>query len=119
MRDGILAVSNATTTTGAIARLNFQLGELYAQAVKDCCRDARVSLQSVELIGCHGQTIYHEGRAATMQIGEAGGDRGAHRHPGGLGFPHARHRRGRRRARRWCPTSITCSTATRGAAASR
>ena len=25
----------------------------------------------VELIGCHGQTIYHESGANTMQIGEA------------------------------------------------
>ena len=25
----------------------------------------------VELIGCHGQTIYHEGGANTLQIGEA------------------------------------------------
>ena len=25
----------------------------------------------VKLIGCHGQTIYHEGRSNTLQIGEA------------------------------------------------
>src|SRR5215470_12435458 len=40
--------------------------ELYAKAVlKTTCR-----FGPVELIGCHGQTIYHEGRSNTMQIGE-------------------------------------------------
>jgi anhydro-N-acetylmuramic acid kinase len=68
VREAILAVSNTTTTTGAIARLSFQLGERYAGAVKET---AGRGLRDVELIGCHGQTIYHEGRVCTMQIGEA------------------------------------------------
>ena len=69
VRQAILAVSNATTTTGAISRLNFHLGELYAEAV----RHVGVPLKTIELIGCHGQTIFHEGKppANTMQIGEA------------------------------------------------
>jgi anhydro-N-acetylmuramic acid kinase len=71
VREAVLGVSNTTTTTGAIARLGFRLGELYARAVKDTCRAARVPLGSVALIGCHGQTIYHEGGVTTMQIGEA------------------------------------------------
>jgi anhydro-N-acetylmuramic acid kinase len=80
VREAILGVSNTTTTTGAISRLSFFLGELYAQAVIATCRRARVPLRSLELIGCHGQTIYHEGEparlfgrrvASTMQIGEA------------------------------------------------
>src|ERR1019366_5037065 len=52
-----------------ISRLNFQLGELYARAVQRACR----RYGPVELIGCHGQTIYHEGGASTLQIGEASG----------------------------------------------
>jgi anhydro-N-acetylmuramic acid kinase len=74
VRAEILGVSNAPTHTAAISRLNFVLGELYAAAVIDTCRRARVPLDSVKLIGCHGQTIYHEGRgapASTLQIGEA------------------------------------------------
>ena len=67
VRSAILAVSNATTTTAAISRLNFQLGELYARAVQRACR----RYGPVDLIGCHGQTIYHEGGANTLQIGEA------------------------------------------------
>ena len=77
-RKAILGVSNATTTTAQIARLHFLLGELYARAVQETIR--RNHVRGVELIGCHGQTIYHQGEpeaflgkqvAATMQIGEA------------------------------------------------
>ncbi|HLI83869.1 MAG TPA: anhydro-N-acetylmuramic acid kinase [Bryobacteraceae bacterium] len=50
----------------AISRLNFELGELYARAVLDAVR----RFGGVELIGCHGQTIYHEGGRHTLQIGE-------------------------------------------------
>ncbi len=70
VRQEILAVSNANTHTAAISRLNFVLGELYAQSVRATCKAARIPLKSVELIGCHGQTIYHEG-TNTLQIGEA------------------------------------------------
>ncbi len=56
-----------------IARLNFLLGELYAEAI------ARLEPKP-QLVACHGQTIYHQGEAqsflgrriaCTMQIGEA------------------------------------------------
>ncbi len=70
VRDAILAVSNTTTTTAAISRLNFQLGELYSKAVRETCRRNGLPLESVNLIGCHGQTIYHESGRNTMQIGE-------------------------------------------------
>ncbi len=66
MRAAILAVSNTTTTTAAISRLNFQLGELYARAVER----AVGRFGPVQLIGCHGQTVYHEGRSNTLQLGE-------------------------------------------------
>ena len=67
VRAAILAVSNAATATAAISRLNYQLGELYARAVLRAVR----RFGPVELIGCHGQTIYHEGGRNTLQIGEA------------------------------------------------
>jgi anhydro-N-acetylmuramic acid kinase len=65
LRKAILDVSNTTTTTAAIARLHFELGEQYARAA------VRTGLDGVALIGCHGQTIYHESGVATLQIGEA------------------------------------------------
>jgi anhydro-N-acetylmuramic acid kinase len=80
VRAAILAVSNCPTHTAAIARGHFLLGRLYAQAVRETCLRNRVRMESIELIGCHGQTIYHQGDAAkflghpvaaTLQIGEA------------------------------------------------
>lgn len=62
VREAILQVSDAA----AISRLNFQLGELYARAVLDAVR----RYGPVKLIGCHGQTIFHEGARNTLQIGE-------------------------------------------------
>lgn len=75
VREAILGVSNAMTHTATIARLHFLLGELYADAVLKASRRHKV-----ELIGLHGQTIFHEGSpveylrrrvASTLQIGEA------------------------------------------------
>jgi anhydro-N-acetylmuramic acid kinase len=67
LRAEILGVSNTSTTTAAISRLNFRLGERYARALLRATK----RYGAVELIGCHGQTIYHEGRSNTLQIGEA------------------------------------------------
>lgn len=60
-----------------LARLNSLLGELYAEAIAKTARQHRVKL---DLIGCHGQTLYHQGTpqrflgrklAVTWQTGEA------------------------------------------------
>ena len=75
VREALLSVSNTLTSTAAISRLNFLLGELYAEAVLRAAKK-----YTLGLIGMHGQTIYHEGSPAeylgrrlinTMQIGEA------------------------------------------------
>jgi anhydro-N-acetylmuramic acid kinase len=80
VRQALLAVSNAVAHIGQVARLNFLLGELYAGALKATCRRAEIPLGSIQLIGCHGQTIFHQGEpvkflgrrvASTFQIGEA------------------------------------------------
>ena len=67
LRAEILGVSNTSTTTAAISRLNYRLGEAYAAAVARAVR----RWGPVDLVGCHGQTIYHEGGKNTLQIGEA------------------------------------------------
>jgi anhydro-N-acetylmuramic acid kinase len=80
VRAAILGVSNTLTHTSAVSRLNFLLGELYAEAILETCRRKRVPLESIHLCGLHGQTIFHEGApadylgrrvASTMQIGES------------------------------------------------
>lgn len=74
IRARLLAISNADCHIAELSHLNFELGELYAKAVAETCRRHSIPLESLELIGSHGQTIYHKGRGAnpsTLQIGEA------------------------------------------------
>ena len=78
VRRTILEMMNAELARVAdLARLNFLLGELYAEAVAKTARKHRAKL---DLVGCHGQTLYHQGvpapflgckLAATWQTGEA------------------------------------------------
>jgi anhydro-N-acetylmuramic acid kinase len=77
VRSAILEMMNAESARVAdLARLNFLLGELYAEAVAKTARRHRVKL---DLVGCHGQTLYHQGvaqrflgrqLAVTLQTGE-------------------------------------------------
>jgi anhydro-N-acetylmuramic acid kinase len=62
VRRAILTAMNAKRASVAdLARLNYLLGELYADAVLAAQREFRVR---AELVGCHGQTLYHQGDAA-------------------------------------------------------
>src|ERR1700749_453439 len=61
VRRSILATMNARSAGVAdLSRLNFLLGDLYADAIRTAQRRARLEC---ELVGCHGQTIYHQGAA--------------------------------------------------------
>jgi len=78
LRRAVLAAMNASaTSTAELARLNWRLGLAYAEAVEASRQRHAVSL---DLIGCHGQTLYHQPRAesyvgrrfaCTWQLGEA------------------------------------------------
>ena len=62
VRRAILHMMNAESARVAdLARLNFLLGELYAEAVFQTARKHGVG---IDLVGCHGQTLYHQGTAA-------------------------------------------------------
>ena len=66
LRKAVLAAMDAkSTSTSELARLNWRLGEVYAEAVDAAARAMGVKPQ---LIACHGQTIYHQG-AATNYLG--------------------------------------------------
>lgn len=63
VRAAILRAMNATQISVAeLSRLNFLLGELYAEAIQRAQRASRI--RKVNLIGCHGQTIFHQGDSA-------------------------------------------------------
>jgi anhydro-N-acetylmuramic acid kinase len=78
VREAVLVAMNASAASVAdLARLNFLLGELYSDAVLATERQFRLK---VHLVGCHGQTLYHQGEpqrflgrnlATTWQTGEA------------------------------------------------
>jgi anhydro-N-acetylmuramic acid kinase len=58
--------SGDPASVGEASQLNFLLGELFAKAALRVCRAGRVSPQRVSVIGSHGQTIYHQGRAELL-----------------------------------------------------
>jgi anhydro-N-acetylmuramic acid kinase len=63
LRRAVLAAMNAeSTSTAELARLNWRLGIAYAEAVKATLARSKVR---IDLIGCHGQTLYHQARADT------------------------------------------------------
>jgi len=78
LRRAVLAAMDAkSTSTAELARLNWRLGLAYSEAVKETSRKHKMKL---DLVGCHGQTLYHQphaeayaGRtfACTWQAGEA------------------------------------------------
>lgn len=59
-----------------ICSLNFKLGYIFADAIKKLCKEIDFPIEKVDLIGCHGQTIYHLANdnekyiRSTLQIGE-------------------------------------------------
>src|SRR5438552_9026192 len=79
VRRKILQSMNASAARVAdLARLNFLLGELYAEAIRKTMRSSGVA--RIDLAGCHGQTLYHQGEtknflgrklSVTWQTGEA------------------------------------------------
>ncbi|MEE9259667.1 MAG: anhydro-N-acetylmuramic acid kinase [Candidatus Scalindua sediminis] len=68
-----------TGSVDKVCQLNFILGKLFADAVKQVARKTSVSLSEIDIIGSHGQTIYHvpsskgnmdKNAGSTLQIGE-------------------------------------------------
>jgi anhydro-N-acetylmuramic acid kinase len=77
LREKVLAAMNARAiSTAELARLNWRLGLAYAEAVKATAAKHKLRL---DLVGCHGQTLYHQARperyagrkfSCTWQLGE-------------------------------------------------
>ena len=68
VRRAVLQAMNAQSAKVAnLARLNFTLAELYAKAVQAAQRRAKLECG---LVGCHGQTLYHQSAAGSYLGGK-------------------------------------------------
>ncbi len=80
LRRSILGLCGSKSCNVAdVCHLNFVLGEVFAESVIRLCKKSGVVLKTIDLIGSHGQTIFHnpKGRrfgkkiiCSTLQIGE-------------------------------------------------
>ena len=80
VRKAVLRLCDPQTShVDDICHYNFVLGRLFAQTLIKTCRQQQIPLETIDLIGSHGQTIYHipAGRPyrrdnvlSTLQIGE-------------------------------------------------
>ncbi len=123
--NAILAAMNAEQARVAdLARLNFLLGELYADAVLTTQQRFRLK---AELVGCHGQTLYHQGepqhflgRQNRRDLADRRGrsDHGARRCAGGFRFSSSGYCGGRQGSAAGSLSRLSCCFATRGSAAS-
>lgn len=79
-RDRILAVAGGSFGgSHELCNLNFYLGTLFADACETLCQAAGISPAQIDLVGTHGQTVYHipqpeqyldRSLTSTLQIGE-------------------------------------------------
>src|SRR5450432_2450477 len=79
-REILRVAEQQPVSAGELSQLDFRLGEIFAETALAACKRFRISIKRIDLIGSHGQTIFHRGRpelflgaptSSTLQIGEA------------------------------------------------
>lgn len=65
LRKRLIEAASNRATSFEVGQLNSDLGRFYAKAVSQ-----KFVFKKLDLIGLHGQTIYHKPQSATFQIGE-------------------------------------------------
>ncbi len=108
LRQALLAASRpGTSDVRTLCLLDAHLPRVYAEAVRAACADAGIAVDALDLVGSHGQTVWHAPEpepiagaevAATLQIGDPATLAKLLGVPVVGGLPHGR--RGPRRAGR-------------------
>jgi anhydro-N-acetylmuramic acid kinase len=80
IRKEILRVAEQNPLTpGEFSQLHARLGHIYAEAALAACKKFRISAKKIDVIGNHGQTIFHQGQptkflgqttASSLQLGD-------------------------------------------------
>ncbi len=69
---------NETSNVEELCKLNFILPRLYFKAIEELCENCKFELEKIDLIGMHGQTVYHSpnqemieefNSSSTLQLG--------------------------------------------------
>lgn len=66
LKKKLLACAQNEKNVYALAQINHDLGKFYAE----CFKNLKSKMKKIDLIGLHGQTVFHEGKKSTLQIGE-------------------------------------------------
>jgi len=69
-RARLLAAATGAANAPELARLHVWLGQRIGAAVRDACRASHLPLERLSAVASHGQTVYHEGGVATLQLGD-------------------------------------------------
>jgi anhydro-N-acetylmuramic acid kinase len=63
-----------SSSVDRLCRLNFALGQAFGATALEAARDAGLTMNQIDLVGSHGQTLWHEppisGMGSTLQLGE-------------------------------------------------
>ena len=54
-----------------VCRLNFDLGKEFSSQLKRAFKESEIDVEHLDLIGSHGQTIYHVSGHSSLQVAEA------------------------------------------------
>jgi len=70
LQDRIVRIVHERIKLEEIAVLNFYIGKFFAKSALRLVKESGIPLKKIELVGSHGQTIFHMPGIATLQIGE-------------------------------------------------
>ncbi len=69
LRNKVIDTLNGTAED--VCRLNFELGKEFSYQLKRAFEESGIDVEQLDLIGSHGQTIYHVNGHSSLQVAEA------------------------------------------------